>query len=138
MLRMRFMPCDFHPLLLVLGGKDDLDQFSQILLQFAVNGECLELGKEGIFSEDTSVKLVEVGTDNTSVAGLWKSNDTGSNLVWTLTREQAAGFGQEVSKIVSGISLAGSATLECEILNEIRVKVSLGEFEDEFLVGSAC
>ena len=34
-----------------------------------------------------------------------------------------------------GESRAGSATLECEVLNEVVAKVSLGEFEDDFLLG---
>ncbi|MDR6267475.1 hypothetical protein [Roseobacter sp. N2S] len=134
MLRMRFMPCDFHPILLVLGNAADLARFADLLAGFARTGDAIDLERSGVFSEDTTVRLVE----ETTPPGLWRDGTSGRRLIWRLTRDQATEFAREVSKIADGHTLAGSATLECEVLNEIRIKVSLGEFEDEFLLGNAC
>ena len=136
MLRMRYMPCDFHPLLLILGAADELQRFSELLLRFAESGQSVELTSEGVFSEDTQVVLHELGTARNERQGLWGAEfGVRPVLEWCLTRETAKNFASEVLKTANGQSLAGSSTLECEVLNEIRVKVSFGEFEEQFLLG---
>ena len=135
MLRMRFMPSDFHPILLVLGDKNDLAVFADVLDVFSETGETTTLERHGVSSADTSVQLIEQGDHK---PGLWQSLPGGADLVWHLSRDMAAKFAQEIADLAEGKAMAGSATLECEVLNEIRVVVSLGEFEDEFLIGNAC
>ena len=136
MLRMRYMPCDFHPLLLVLGNADELRRFSGLLSRFADNGQSVELTSEGVFSEDTRVVLRELESSTSERPGLWAA-ESGARpvLEWCLSRETAGAFAEDVLKTANGESLAGSSTLECEVLNEVRVKVSFGEFEEQFLLG---
>lgn len=136
MLRMRYMPCDFHPLLLILGDADELRGFSDLLSRFAESGQSVELASEGVFSEDTQVVLHELSTAKNEQQGLWVAKSgVRPVLEWCLARETAKNFAREVLKTANGLSLAGSSTLECEVLNEIRVKVSFGEFEEQFLLG---
>lgn len=138
MLRMRFMASDFHPVLLVLGERDGLTKFANLLSRFSENAVTSSLNDEGIFSEDTQVTLVAADKDpiqNGAKPGLWTEKGKKGCLIWRLSPERAKEFADEVAKVARGQSLAGSATLECEVLNEISVKVSLGEFEDDFLLG---
>ncbi|MFG1374322.1 hypothetical protein V5F32_19255 [Xanthobacter oligotrophicus] len=138
MLRMRYMPCDFHPLLLVLGNASQLRHFSSVLEGFAATGEMADLGQNGVFSEDTKVILRELDAAGREREGLWfASGGAPPVLEWRLTRERAEAFAEDVMKTANGEVRAGSSTLECEVLNEIRVKVSFGEFEDRFLLGEA-
>lgn len=138
MLRMRYMPCDFHPLLLVLGNAAQLRHFSSVLEGFAATGEAVDLGQNGVFSEDTKVILRELDVAGRAREGLWlAAGGRAPVLEWRLTRERAREFAGDVMKTAAGQVRAGSSTLECEVLNEIRVKVSFGEFEDRFLLGEA-
>jgi len=132
---MRFMPSDFHPILLVLGDKGELAIFADLLARFSQTGVPISLETQGVKSTDTSVRLIE---QNDHKPGLWQRKAGSAELVWHLPRDVAAQFSREVAKLAMGKSLAGSATLECEVLNEIRITVSLGEFEDEFLIGDTC
>ncbi len=134
---MRYMPCDFHPLLLVLGDAAQLRYFASILERFAATGEPVDFGENGVFSEDTRVILRELDPQGTEKEGLWvKEKGETPILDWRLSRERAEEFALDVLKTANGETRAGSSTLECEVLNEIRVKVSFGEFEDQFLLGN--
>lgn len=136
MLRMRYMPCDFHPLLLVLGDAEELRGFSGLLARFASSGQPIDLTAEGVFSEDTRVVLRRPDAAGGERPGLWVAEAVPHPaLDWRLPRETAGAFAAEVLKTANGESLAGSSTLECEVLNEICVKVSFGEFEERFLLG---
>lgn len=135
---MRYLPCDFHPVLLILGNASQLRHVSEILDNFAATGEAVDLGQSGIFSADTQVILRELDTATGARAGLWlASGGRKPTLDWCLTRAHAKEFADTVMKAATDDAHAGSATLECETLNEIRVKVSFGEFEDPFLLGDA-
>ena len=119
----------------MLGNDEQLRQFATVLNDFAQSGEPVELGERGIFSEDTKVQLRELQVGERE--GLWVRQGGKSPLLeWCLTRDRAEDFADDVMKTANGESLAGSSTLECEVLNEVRVKVSFGEFEEKFLLGN--
>ena len=136
MLRMRYMPCDFHPLLLVLGNATELLTFSGLLLKFASDGRPQNLSRVGVFTEDTCVIMQELAQESDQDPGLWVTK-AGMRpvLEWRLSKVLAEKFSAEVLAIANGPSRAGSTILECQVLNEIRIKVSFGEFEDCFLLG---
>lgn len=132
MLRIGYMPSDFHPVLLVLGNHADLDRFSEILGQFSGDGRTREMGIDtDVYSTNTRVILA--GPESGRRYGLWPDEADGSQLHWTLTKEDAGAFFREVVDLSSSGAPAGSTTLECDILDEIKVKVSIGEWEDHFL-----
>ena len=134
MLRMSFMPSDFHPLLLVLGNHSDLNRFATLLGEFGRTGAPCRLAEDGgVFSTDTEVALVQAGGAGAERLGLWRDEGGDGLLRWTLTPDDAAAFSAEVEDLAASGAPAGSVTLECEILNEIKVKVSIGEWEDHFL-----
>lgn len=133
MLRMSFMPCDFHPILLVLGDTDDLLNFSRTLRGFSKNGRTTSLNDAGLFSTDSTVTLSEINLDMGVKPGLWPSGKATGDLIWRIPKSYAAVFADDVADLANSGDLAGSALLECEVANEIKVKVSVGEWEDHYL-----
>lgn len=136
MLRMGYMPSDFHPVLLVLGDHPDLQRFADTLAAFARDCGARRLAADGhVYSTDTEVALES--TAGGRKYGLWPdANETGL-LRWTLPSEDAAAFAGEVAELAQSGAPAGSVTLECDVLGEIKVKVSIGEWEDHFLEDDA-
>lgn len=137
MLRMRFLPSDFDPVLLVLGTREELRRFAGLLTTFARWGRPVSLAEEGGFSPDTRVRLTAPGSAEAGRPGLWRDGGQEGLLLWTLDRGQAVRFAGEIADLADGASRAGSAILDPPSLNGIAVKVSLGEFEDDFLLGGA-
>ena len=136
MLRMGYMPSDFHPVLLELGDHRDLQLFADTLAAFARDGAACRLAAEGhVYSTDTEVMLESMASGRNY--GLWPdANETGL-LRWTLPSEDAAAFAAEVAELAQSGAPAGSVTLECDLLDEVKVKVSIGEWEDQFLEDNA-
>ncbi|WP_300587340.1 hypothetical protein [Marivita sp.] len=133
MLRMSFMPSDFHPILLVLGQANELLVLADALEKFSEQGDRLVLNDEGVFSTDTRVELHETDPDTGEILGLWQASPGGSELIWRIPKPYARIFSNEVANLANSGDCAGSATLECDVLGEIRVKVSIGEWEENYL-----
>lgn len=132
MLRMSYMPSDFHPILLVLGTPEQLLILADALERFSHNGGKMALNDEGIFSTDTRVVLEETEAEGGLRPGLWQANGA-ADLVWHLPKRYAWIFSNEVANLANSGEPAGSVTLECDVLGEIRAKVSIGEWEEDYL-----
>ena len=132
MLRMSYMPSDFHPSLPVLGMPDQLQVLADALERFSEQGGELALNECGVHSTDTRVVLKEIELEDGPKPGLWPGSEDGL-LEWRLPRRYAWIFSNEVANLATSGEPAGSATLECDKLGEIRVKVSIGEWEDNYL-----
>lgn len=133
MLRMSFMPSDFHPILLVLGQAEELIVLANALDKFSQQGGRLVLNDEGLHSTDTRVELQEHDTDACKKVGLWPTSPGGMELEWNLPLAYARIFSDEVANLAKSGEVAGSTTLECDVLGEVRVKVSIGEWEENYL-----
>jgi hypothetical protein len=55
-------------------------------------------------------------------------------LRWTLTADRAQAFGDEIEALALDPRGSGSVVLACGHHGEIPIKVSRGEFTDDFLV----
>jgi len=53
--------------------------------------------------------------------------------VWRLDAERAGAFADQISQLAVPTRAAGSEILECTTAEEIPVKVSRGEYTDDFL-----
>ncbi len=133
MLRMSFMPSDFHPVLLVLGTPEQLIVLEKAFETFSETGNPLVLNDVGLFSADTRVTLMEIEPSSDAKPGLWQTGDRPMDLVWQLSRHHAWIFANEVANLANSGDLAGSVTLECDQFGEIRAKVSIGEWEEDYL-----
>lgn len=133
MLRMSYMPSDFHPILLVLGQKPELLGLAAVFERFAEQGGPISLTAAGVFSTDTEVTLEELPEDTAQRPGLWPRADAPGALVWWLPRTFAWIFANEIANLATSAEPAGSVTLECDQLGEVRAKVSIGEWEEGYL-----
>lgn len=133
MLRMSFMPSDFHPVLLVLGNADELMVLADALEAFSKSEQRVVLNDVGIYSTDTCVELEACSLDSDVTPGLWQARKGSTDLVWRLPGHYAWIFSNEVANLATSGERAGSVTLECETMREIKVKVSIGEWEDHYL-----
>lgn len=131
MLRFSFMPSDFNPMLLVLGEPADLMAFAGWLRAFARDGVERRLESASFCRpSDTQVVL----TRSEPPLGVAAISLQDKHLTWKIDAEHALDFARHVEELCDGRRKSGSATLVCEVMGEIPVKVSHGEFTDDFLV----
>ena len=129
MLRMGYMPSDLNPMVLMIGAAEDLSQLIGCLSAFAEDGDDRRLCADcGVGMQGTEVVLTDAPEGR---IGLFADAD--GALAWRLTRADAAAFADEVAGLACADAPSGSVTLECDRLGEIRVKVSIGEWEDSVL-----
>ncbi|MCC6778037.1 MAG: hypothetical protein IT537_15600 [Hyphomicrobiales bacterium] len=128
MLRVGYLPSDYHPLLLLLGEAEDMRRLAALLRAFAVAPQELSLGDSGFcVCAGTTVLLTATDTQ----PGLHPVAAGSRSLSWTLTVERAAHFADLLEQLATQTS--GSAVLDVGILGEIPVKASIGEYPDAFL-----
>lgn len=130
MLRMGYMPSDYHPQLLVLGTHAEVAGLARLLAAFAGDGASRRLAADG-FVESAGAEVILTRPGPEARRGLWLAGN--ATLVWALDAEDAEAFAGEVAELARSPSPAGSATLECALLGEVKVQVSVGEWEDDVL-----
>jgi hypothetical protein len=128
MLRYEYMPSDFHPLFLVLGDGPDLAALAKLLRRFAENPMPIAVAERipGTTSRDA---LMLTPADD-----WFGMRDLGGRFAWKLTGWQAEQLAERVEILAHKDNKSGSEILEIGSEGEIPVKVSRGEFTDDFLV----
>jgi hypothetical protein len=121
MLRVGFLPSDFNPMVLILGESEDLFRLAATLRQFAHHPGELPLAASRI--------------SLTASAGPLGVHAAGPGaFVWRLDAAHAQMFADRIDALAQPSRLAGSVMLECTTAEAIPVKVSCGEYTDEFLL----
>ena len=128
MLRYEYMPSDFNPVFLFLGEASDLAALARLLRRFAENPELIAVAERipGATSRNT---LSLTPADNE-----FGMRDLGGRFAWKLTGWQAEQIAERVELLTHRDNKSGSEILEIGSEGEIPVKVSRGEFTDDFLV----
>jgi hypothetical protein len=128
MLRYEYMPSDFHPLFLFLGEAPDLAALARLLRRFAENPMPIAVAERipGTTSRDA---LVLTPADDG-----FGMRDLGGRFAWRLTPWQAERMAERIELLTQSDTKSGSEILELGSEGEIPVKVSRGEFTDDFLV----
>jgi hypothetical protein len=128
MLRYEYMPSDFHPVFLFLGEASDLAALARLLRRFAENPEPIAVAERipGTTSRNT---LSLTPADNE-----FGMRDLGGRFAWKLTGWQAEQIAERVELLTHKDNKSGSEIIEIGSEGEIPVKVSRGEFTDDFLV----
>jgi hypothetical protein len=128
MLRYEYMPSDFHPLFLFLGEGPDLAALARLLRRFAENPMPIAVAERipGATSRDA---LVLAPADDG-----FGMRDLGGRFAWKLTPWQAERIAERIEILTQNDTKSGSEILELGSEGEIPVKVSRGEFTDDFLV----
>lgn len=121
MLRISFLPSDFNPMVLVLGEAEDLHRLAATLRKFARAPSETPI-------EHSWISL----TASAGPLGIHPAGQSGAFL-WRLDAAHAETFAAQVDSLAQPARLAGSEILECTTGEEIPVKVSRGEYTDDFL-----
>ena len=135
MLRIGFLPSDFNPMLLMLGEAEDLRALGGTLRQFARGGTSLPLHEQN-FCAARGVRVTL--RRESGVLGLHHETGSADGFVWRLDTGHAEAFADQVDGLATAARRAGSEMLECaSVEEEIAVKVSRGEYTDDFLADVA-
>lgn len=132
MIRFDHMPSDFNELFLFLGDERDLLAFAAMLRAFAKDPKVTDVGEvlKPVVSKSRLALVPEDG--DAGEYGLRK--DDAGGFRWGLNSWQAEQIASRIDVLTPPENRSGSDIFELGIQGEIPVKVSRGEFEDEFLV----
>lgn len=129
MLRFDYLPSDFNPLFLFLGEKQDLLALANLLRSFAGNPRQIDVSEQLVGATSrTALRLVPVE------AGDFGMMAHGDGFRWGLNAWQAVKIAERIEALTPAHHKSGSDIIELGVEGEIPVKVSLGEFTDDFLV----
>ncbi|MCP1914172.1 hypothetical protein J2R96_006652 [Bradyrhizobium elkanii] len=128
MLRFEYMPSDFHPLFLFLGEAADLAALAMLLRRFAEDPQTIAVAERipGAVSRDA---LVLAPADDE-----FGMRDLGGRFAWKLTDWQAERIAERIELLTPQDNKSGSEIVEIGSDGEIPVKLSRGEFTDDFLI----
>lgn len=132
MLRIGFLPSDFNPMVLMLGEAEDFRALGGVLGAFARDGADVRLDTMG-FCRAASLRLAL--TASAGAPGVQAAKN--GAFLWRLDPAQASRFADQADGLTDAGAFAGSAMLECSIAEEIPVKLSRGEYTDDFLTSAA-
>ena len=128
MLRYEYMPSDFNPMFLILGDDADLAKLAAALRRFARSTGNITLRDQvPEFRPRTPLTIVPADHE----FGLRKIEQS---FVWRLNEWQALNIADRIEALALEDSRSGSDIIEIGSEGEIPVKVSRGEFTDDFLI----
>lgn len=131
MLRFDYLPSDFNPLFLFLGERQDLLALAGLLRSFAENPRQLDVAEQLAGAKSrTTLRLVPIEGD----AGDFGMMEHREGFRWGLNAWQAEKIAERIELLTPAHHKSGSDIIELGVEGEIPVKVSLGEFTDDFLV----
>ncbi|MBS0639838.1 MAG: hypothetical protein JSS43_08205 [Proteobacteria bacterium] len=127
MMRIGFLPSDFNPMILMLGEAEDIRALGGVLRRFARDGQAVEVGALGFCAGAAiDLRLVAEGV----APGVHRDR---RGFVWSVPRDLAAAFADRLEDLAEPGRIAGSEQLDCGTEDGIVVKVSRGEYTDDFL-----
>ncbi len=128
MLRFEHMPSDFDPIFLFIGEGRDLAALATLLRRFADDPREIAFA-DGLPDAATRADLTLAPADDES--GM---RDLGGGFCWKLNSWQAARIAERIDLLTPPENKSGSDIFEVGSAGEIPVKVTKGEFTDDFLV----
>ncbi|NOJ45909.1 hypothetical protein [Bradyrhizobium archetypum] len=132
MLRFDYLPSDFHPLFLFLGESEDLTALAGLLRMFAERQKPLNIGEQ-LPAARSKAKLTLV-PEQGSTGNYGLRPDGPGSFRWGLNAWQAEEIARRIELLAAANNKSGSEIIELGAEDEIPVKISLGEFTDDFLV----
>ncbi len=116
-------------MVLMLGEAEDLRWLAGTLRQFARAGGRVQVDELPFCAARTRITLMEAADR----LGVEPADGSGGAYLWRLDGPQAAAFADRVEDLAAPSRLAGSEVLACGTGEGIPVKVSRGEYTDDFL-----
>jgi len=128
MLRFDYMASDFNPQFLVLGDHADLAELAATLRRYASGSVPIDLSK--CFPNPAMTASLILTPADAADQGLRQTSE--ASFRWGLASWQASVIADSIEALSGGTS--GSEVFSLGAEGEIPVKVSKGEFTDDFLV----
>ena len=126
------MPCDFYPQILFCGEKQDIQILNDVFTYFLKSSNDLKLDLiKQLQLQDFSLTLKYIG--QFAEEGIFHSKDN-CHFDWYLTSEQIAGYQEQLDELIHSKQKSGSVNFELLKPNEIKIKISMGEFDDSYLL----
>ena len=132
MLRIGFLPSDYNPMVLMLGEADDFRLLAGVLSRFAHEQADVRLDELGFCTAPRTCVTITASPGALGIQALETDR-----FVWRLDAERAGAFADQIDRLAAPARTAGSEILACTGEEEIPVKVSRGEYTDDFLRGEA-
>jgi hypothetical protein len=129
MMRIGYLPSDFNPMILMLGEAEDCRALGGVLRRFARDGQDVAFAALG-FCQITGTDVLLTAAPGP--AGVQKCEDHA--FIWRVPPDLAAQFADRLDDLAAPGRVAGSEALDCGTEDGIAVKVSRGEYTDDFLV----
>ncbi len=128
MMRIGFLPSDFNPMILMLGEAEDCRALGGVLRRFARDGADVSFAGLGFCQVVGADVLL---TAAPGPAGVQQCEEFA--FIWRVPADLAAGFAERLDNLAEPARIAGSEALDCGTEDGIAVKVSRGEYTDDFL-----
>ena len=131
MLRFDYLPSDFNPMFLFLGERQDLTALAWLLRSFASSPRQLDVREQIAGAKSRATLQLVPAEDAAGDFGMKQNHEV---FRWHLNAWQAEKIAERIELLTPVHQKSGSDIIELGIEGEIPVKVSLGEFTDDFLV----
>lgn len=130
MLRAYFLPCDFYPKILMTGDKSDVYRLMDVLDAFLDHPVELEIAHQpNISLKDFDLTLRHQHDSETE--GIFQAQP--QQFDWIMSRDTALSFYQELDELLQQPGESGSLFFEMLRPDEIKIKISMNEFDDSYL-----
>jgi hypothetical protein len=117
-------------MVLMLGESEDLRLLAGVLRRFAREPAEVPLRELGFCAAArTAITL----TASSGAPGIQPAAGTDGEFVWRLDAQRASVFADQIEQLAASSRVAGSELLMCTNGEEIPVKISRGEYTDDFL-----
>lgn len=128
MLRYEFLPSDFNPMFLFIGDSRDLAGLAELLRKFARQPNKISMARDlPALHPETAVSLLPADPE----FGMRPKRE---EFAWYLNAWQAEQIAERIDRLADEAERSGSEIFEIGSEGEIPVKVSRGEFTDDFLI----
>ena len=128
MMRIGFLPSDFNPMVLMLGDAEDFRALGGVMRGFARHPMDIRIDILG-FCATSNTPLTLAATDGPLGIHLQPEG-----LLWRVDPAHARKFAGQIDALADPGTLSGSEFLLCSTTDEIPVKLSRGEYTDDFLI----
>lgn len=130
MLRAYFLACDFYPQILFAGDKPDLVPLLDALDELTDFGQPISLQQDSrIYLQDFSLSLALCEAE--AEGGVFELD--AMCFEWRMSKDTALDFYQDLEDLLCQPELSGSLFFEMLRLDEIKIKISMNEFDDSYL-----
>ena len=132
MLRFDHMPSDYNPMFLFLGSREELTALAEVLRGFERDPAAIDV-REALPEAGGRSHLVIIPGEGTDAPYGLRPTPEQNHFTWTLNAWQAGQIATRIEALTPGDLKSGNDIIELGLEGEIPVKVSRGEFTDNFL-----